>query len=119
MALAVAALRQLKPRALYFVPGWRTPFKDVNPVPFGERRAMLEKALAAAGLAGRPEIKISSFESGRRRVVYTFETLEHFKRLFPGAPLYFLMGSDCLGGFKKWRRWRGISATGTTLWVGG
>jgi predicted HD superfamily hydrolase involved in NAD metabolism len=76
---------------------------------------MLGKALAAAGLAGRPEIKISSFESGRRRVVYTFETLEHFKKLFPGAPLYFLMGSDCLGGFKQWRRWRGILKTASLL----
>jgi len=41
-------------------------------------------------------------------VVYTFETLEHFKKLHPGAPLYFLMGSDCLPGFKSWRRWREI-----------
>ncbi|HNW43131.1 MAG TPA: bis(5'-nucleosyl)-tetraphosphatase (symmetrical) YqeK [Elusimicrobiales bacterium] len=115
MALAAAALRQLRPAALYFVPGWRTPFKDLRPVPFARRRAMLKKALAAAGLAARPEVKISSFENGRRRVVYTFETLEHFKKLHPGAPLYFLMGSDCLAGFRHWRRWRGILKTATLL----
>ena len=108
MELAAAALRQLKPEALYFVPGWRTPFKRTQPASFRERRSMLKKALRAAGLAGRPEVKISDFEDGRRRVVYTVETLEYFKKLHPGAPLYFLMGSDCLAGFTAWRRWRGI-----------
>jgi len=108
LALAAAALRQLKPSALYFVPGFRTPFKDLRPVPFAGRKAMLQAALAAAGLAGRPEVKISSFEAKSGRVVYTYETLEYFRRLHPGAPLYFLMGSDCLSGFKQWRRWRSI-----------
>lgn len=108
LALAAAALRQLKPSALYFVPGFRTPFKDSRPVPFAGRKAMLEAALAASGLAGRPEIKISSYEARLGRVVYTYETLEYFRRLHPGAPLYFLMGSDCLAGFKGWKRWRSI-----------
>ncbi len=108
MALAAAALRQLEPAALYFVPGWRTPFKDFQPVPFSRRCGMLAKALRGAGLAGRKGVSISSFEAGHRRVVYTFETIGHFQKKHPGAPVYFLMGSDCLAGFKQWRRWRGI-----------
>ncbi len=108
LALAAAALRQFEPSALYFVPGFRTPFKDFRPVPFAGRKAMLKAALAAAGLAGRPEVKISSFEARLGRVVYTYETLAYFRRLHPGAPLYFLLGSDCLAGFKKWRRWRSV-----------
>lgn len=108
MELAAAALRQLKPGALYIVPAWRAPLKDFQPVTFKDRRAMLKKALCAAGLSGRPEVKISDFEDGRGRVVYTYETLAYFKKLHPGSPLYFLMGSDCLEGFKKWRRWRSI-----------
>ncbi len=103
-ALAAAALRQLKPSALYFVPGFRTPFKDLLPVPFAGRAALLKAALAEAGLGGRKEIKISSFEADRKRVVYTYETVAHFRRVHPGAPLYFLMGSDCLAGFGNWRR---------------
>lgn len=115
LALAAAALRQLKPSALYFVPGFRTPFKDFRPVPFSGRKAMLRAALAEAGLAGRPEVRISSFEARLGRVVYTYETLEHFRRLHPGAPLYFLMGSDCLAGFKDWKRWRSILKTAKLL----
>lgn len=102
--LAAAALRQLRPAALYFVPGFLTPFKEFSPAPYSGRRAMLRAALAAAGLGGRAEVKISPFEAERRRVVYSWETVEHFRRLHPGAPLYFLMGSDCLAGFGNWRR---------------
>jgi nicotinate-nucleotide adenylyltransferase len=104
IALAAAALRQLKPAALYFVPGFRTPFKDFRPVPFPERRAMLRAALAEAGLAGRPDVKISPFEASLGRVVYTWETVDHFRARHPGAKLYFLMGSDCLKDFGRWRR---------------
>ena len=104
MALAAAALSQLKPSVLYFVPGFHTPFKDLTPVPFSGRAALLRAALAGAGLGGRKEIKISSFEADLRRVVYTYETVEHFRKLHPGAPLYFLLGSDCLAGFSGWKR---------------
>lgn len=104
MALAAAALSQLKPSVLYFVPGFHTPFKDLLPVPFAGRAALLRAALAGAGLGGRKEIKISSFEADLERVVYTCETVEHFRKLHPGAPLYFLMGSDCLAGFPGWKR---------------
>lgn len=103
IALAAAALRQLRPSAFYFVPGFRTPFKDLRPVPFDGRVALLRAALAGAGLGGLP-LKISSFEADLKRVVYTWETVAHFRRLHPGAPLYFLMGSDCLAGFSGWRR---------------
>jgi len=113
--MAAAALRRLRPAAFYFVPGWRTPFKDARPVPFAARREMLAAALREAGLGARPEVKISSFEASRRRVVYTVETLEHFRRKHPGAPLYFLLGSDCLAGFRLWRRWRDILKTATLL----
>jgi len=103
-ALAAAALRQLKPSALYLVPGFQTPFKDLLPVAFPIRAALLRASLSEAGLAGRKDLVISSFEADLRRVVYTYETVEHFRSLHPGAPLYFLMGSDCLAGFKGWRR---------------
>jgi len=115
LALAAAALRQLAPEKFYFVPGFRTPFKDFRPLPFRERRGMLAAALAAEGLAGRPDVKISDFEAGQERVVYTYETVAHFSRLHPGAPLYFLMGSDCLADFKNWRRWRALLKTARLL----
>jgi nicotinate-nucleotide adenylyltransferase len=103
-ALAAAALRLLSPSALYFVPGFRTPFKDLRPVPYRDRAAMLRAAIGASSLAGRREVRVSPFEADQGRVVYTWETVAHFRRLHPGVPLYFLLGSDCLAGFRSWRR---------------
>lgn len=103
-ALAAAALRQLDPAVLYFVPGFRTPFKDFMPVPYGDRAAMLAAAMREEGFGDDPRIRISPFEAGQRRVVYTWETVSHFRRLHPRSELFFLMGSDCLEGFPGWRR---------------
>ena len=104
IAMAAAALRQLRPHRLLFVPGFRTPFKDLKPVPFGARAALLKAALAEGGLGGRPDVRISAFEAGLRRTVYTWETVAHFKRLYPRRRLLFLLGSDCLKDFKGWQR---------------
>ncbi len=117
IALAAAALRQLKPCRLYFVPGFRTPFKDLRPVPFAARAAMLKAALTEGGLGGRPDIKISSFEARLRRTVYTWETVRYFRELFPGRRLFFLLGSDCLKDFKGWRR-RGFILKNAELLAG-
>ncbi len=103
-ALAAAALRQLDPAFFYFVPGFRTPFKDFMPVPYGARAAMLRAAMEEEGFGGDVRIRISPFEAARRRVVYTWETLSHFRRLHPRSEMFFLMGSDCLEGFSRWRR---------------
>ncbi len=106
MALAAAALRQLRPSAFYFVPGFRTPFKDFRPVPYSARAAMLAAAVMDSGMAGA--VRISPFEARQRRVVYSFETVSHFRKLHPGVRVYFLMGSDCLAGFGGWRRGKEI-----------
>ena len=108
IALASQALRRLRPRALFFVPGFHTPFKDARPVPFGDRLGLLKEALRGSALAGRPEVGISSFEARRRRVVYTYETVAYFKKRYPRSRLYLLIGSDCLAAFKSWKRWPGI-----------
>jgi predicted HD superfamily hydrolase involved in NAD metabolism len=78
---------------------------------------MLRAALRESGLEDNKEVIISPFEARSGRVVYSWETILHFRRLHPGAPLYFLMGSDCLSGFGKWRR-RDVILKNARLLVG-
>jgi len=100
-ALLRAAVRKMRPWRVYVVPAFKSPFKGTAPVPFFDRFRMLKLALKAAGLTRG--VKISRFEAGKKRVTRTFETIEYFRRLHPCSKLYFLLGSDCLAGFNRWK----------------
>ncbi len=72
--------------------------------PFGERLAQ------ARSLAAHPRIRVSGIESelGTR---FTIDTLTALKRRFPQLCFVWLMGSDNLQGFQRWRRWPEIAAS--------
>jgi nicotinate-nucleotide adenylyltransferase len=110
-ALIKASLAALDPALLYIVPGLRSPFKDFPCAPFRERAAMLAAGLGAAGLGGDARIKIHPYEFERGRLTYTWRTVSFFRRKYPRAEIYFLMGSDCLETFHLWKNYRKILAS--------
>ncbi len=95
-----AAARQLRPGRLVLLPALRSPLKEEPAESFSDRADML-RACAAEALV---PAEISFFERRRGGTTYTWQALEYFRGLFPGAGIYFLMGSDCLPGFGRWRR---------------
>lgn len=50
-------------------------------------------------------------------VSYTVETLRHFRRRYPEAELFFLLGSDSFVGLESWREWRALPALARLLVV--
>jgi nicotinate-nucleotide adenylyltransferase len=72
-----------------------------------DMRTRLEQA---AGLAHHPRIRISDIES-RLGTRYTVDTIAALQRRFPGICFVWLMGSDNLAQFARWRRWQDIAAT--------
>ncbi|OGS58924.1 MAG: hypothetical protein A3J79_03810 [Elusimicrobia bacterium RIFOXYB2_FULL_62_6] len=117
-ALIRAAAEQLKPEVLYVVPCFRSPFKDSPAAPYRDRAAMLKDGLKACGLVkkrGGARVAVHPFEFRRGQVTYTWQTVRFFKKLHPGAQLYFLLGSDCLGAFRKWKHYRRILADAVLL----
>jgi nicotinate-nucleotide adenylyltransferase len=96
-AAAVAAAIPLD--RVIFVPAHRAPGKEaVAPAPDGHRVAML-----ALALEGRPDFTVSLAEIERGGTSYTVDTLRAFRRALPGDELYFLLGTDALAGFDRWR----------------
>ena len=82
-----------------FVPANRAPGKEtVPPAPAPHRVAML-----ALALEGRRDFTISLAELERGGTSYTVDTLRGFRRQFPDDELYFLLGTDALAGFDRWR----------------
>jgi len=63
---------------------------------------------ARALVGGRPRLIVSDLETtlGTR---YTVDTLKALQRRFPEVRFVWLMGSDNLGQFHRWRRWEQIA----------
>jgi nicotinate-nucleotide adenylyltransferase len=95
---AAAVADALSLDRVIFVPTARTPGKADEPAPALHRVAML-----ALALAGRSSFTISLAEIDRGGTSYTVETLRGFAREYRGAELFFLLGTDALAGFDRWR----------------
>jgi nicotinate-nucleotide adenylyltransferase len=82
-----------------------SPGNPLKPAPAG-----LDRRLAAArALARHPRIVVTDIERalGTR---YTADTVAALQRRFPHLDFVWLMGSDNLDQFARWRRWRRIAA---------
>jgi nicotinate-nucleotide adenylyltransferase len=74
---------------------------------------MLRAGLAAAGCGAG--VRVHPFEFSRGRTTYTWETVAYFRDKHPDAEIFFLMGSDCLATFRRWRHFRRILASARLL----
>lgn len=108
LALARAALRELKLERVYFVPARQSPLKEDQPSASARHRlAMLRQALR-----GEPRFRVEDWELRRAGPSYTYKTLRAFQRRFPGAQWHLLVGGDSLKSFTRWRRWKELLGTG-------
>jgi len=48
-----------------------------------------------------PNLDVSDYEL-KDNQVYTYETLNHFKKLYPNDEIYFILGSDLYKDFSSW-----------------
>ncbi|MBQ7668750.1 MAG: nicotinate (nicotinamide) nucleotide adenylyltransferase [Clostridia bacterium] len=46
---------------------------------------------------------VSRFEIDSKEQPYSYETLDHFKSIYPDSELYFIFGTDNLKTFSKWK----------------
>jgi nicotinate-nucleotide adenylyltransferase len=92
-----------------FLPAAVPPHKTRHDVtPAADRVEMLKLAIG-----GHPQFEVSTYEVGRGGVNYTFETLAELERQYPGAELFFLLGSDSLNDLPRWREPRRICELAT------
>lgn len=99
LALAETARVQLRLARVLFVPAGDPPHKPGHPLtPAVHRAAMVE-----AAIADNPAFALSRADLDRPGPHYTVDMLALLREAFPGAELYFLMGSDSLVEFPTWR----------------
>ncbi len=101
LALARAAKTSLGLDKVVFIPTAQSPIKSVAPAANATQRlAMLRLVLAE-----EPDLLIDDCEMKRGGVSYSIATVEHFKRRFPTAELFWILGAD---QFEQLGRWREI-----------
>jgi nicotinate-nucleotide adenylyltransferase len=82
-----------------------------NPLKPQKGMAPLPARFASARRAARgTRIRVTAIER-RLGTVYTAETLARLVRLYPKRRFIWLMGTDNLAQFHRWRDWRKIAAT--------
>lgn len=96
--LALTAKNKLCLDKMIIMPTLEPPHKSGASAPALDRINMLK--LAFKGITG---VEISDYEIVKGGKSYTFETVEHFKKVYPNAKLYFFVGADMLTDFKTWK----------------
>ena len=103
--ISLAAMRALGLDEVWWLVSPGNPLKEgaKDMAPF---EARLASARAAGAAARGSASAISSSEQGTR---YTIDTVRKLKRRYPQHRFIWLLGSDTLPNFHKWRDWRGLA----------
>jgi nicotinate-nucleotide adenylyltransferase len=99
LLVAQAACEELQLLRLFFIPAAQSPFKpESRPAPARERLRFLRLALA-----GFCHYEIDDQEIDRGGTSFTIDTVHDYRRRFPQAELFYLIGADHLALLPKWR----------------
>lgn len=82
-----------------FMPAYHSPLKDGRPsATDADRLAMLRIATE-----GEHKFEVSDFELSRGGVSYTVDTLREWRKRYPEAELFFIVGMDSLLTLHRWK----------------
>ena len=98
--VALTALQGLQLDEVRLIPCRQSPTR-IAPVASPEQRiAMLNLAVA-----NEPALIVDDRECQRQGVSYSVDTLQDFRREFPQAALFFIVGVDAFNGLLAWHKW--------------
>ena len=110
VALAQAALEQLKLDRLHIVPTGQAWHKT-RALSAGEHRS----SMCRTAFGTWPQVVIDERELAREGPSYTADSLDELGLLYPGAELFLLIGLDQLRTFRSWDRYAQVLAKATLV----
>lgn len=108
LAIANAALEELRLDRVLFIPARRSPLKDQGPVASAEDRF----AMLKAAVAEETRFVVSRLELDRAGPSYTVDTLAALR---PEGELFLILGADAYADFNRWREPERIRALSTIV----
>ena len=102
--ISIAAIHVLGLDEIWWLVSLGNPLKKgaTDIAPFAAR------FVSATRIARRAPVRVSDFEQ-RHGTRYTIDTVRALGRLYPKHRFIWLLGSDTLPNFHKWRDWRGLA----------
>ena len=97
--VAKGAIKELNLDKLIVMPTFISPHKKNTEIISAEHRLNMLKL----AFSNEKAVEVSSYEIDKGGISYTFETVTHFKNLYPSAKIYFMLGSDMLENFPTWK----------------
>lgn len=98
LLVARAATEELALDRLFFVPAAQSPFKTGDkPAPAAARLQLLRVALA-----GKSGCEVDDQEIQRGGTSYAIDTVRDYAKRFPGATLFYLIGTDNVARLGEW-----------------
>ena len=107
--VAETALRRLRLDRVVWLVSPQNPLKDARDTASLDERLASARACARLAAAG-PSMIVSDVESRIGRA-WTVDVLRALIRRHPGVNFVWLMGSDNLAGFHRWRGWTDLMRT--------
>ena len=102
--ISLAAMRALGLDEVWWLVSPGNPLKEGA----GDMASFGARFASAESMARRARIRASDFEK-RERTRYTIDTVRRLKRRYPHHRFIWLLGSDTLPNFHKWRDWRDLA----------
>lgn len=99
LMLADTAYRQFALDEIWFLPNGNPPHKKESSIGTDARRRSRMVALA---IEGREGFRLEEYEVRRREVSCSYQTLEHFQKIYPEDQFYFIIGADSLFAIDTW-----------------
>src|SRR5690242_19167404 len=102
--ISLAAMRSLGLDEVWWLVSPGNPLKEgaKDMAPFKARFASAQRQ------ARNARVRVTDFEQ-REGTRYTVDTVKRLKHRFPKDQFIWLLGSDTLPNFHKWRDWRGLA----------
>ncbi len=91
---------QFEVSKIIVIPAYKNPLKENLPsIPEDVRMKMLVETFLEF-----KNVEISSYELNKRKTSYTYNTLQHFRKLYPRDQLYLILGEDAFASFHLWAK---------------
>ena len=112
LMIAKTAYSQYHLDEIWFMPNGNPPHKEKSNI-----GSDVEKRVEMVRLAieGYSDFQIELYEALKKSTSYSYETMEHFVKLYPEHEFFFIIGADSLFSIEKWVHPERLLATCTIL----